>query len=134
MGGVAIEAQFVSGRGIVANWRCELLDGANYFRQTVALSSIGPNVPLHGVELCDWSIPAPRTVGGSPGSPVAARGMFFGVEMPGAQNALDSSRLRALGWQPRIGLREGLAATYEWLLSRSEVEGMRPATSTSRQS
>ena len=30
---------------------------------------------------------------------------------------LDSGRLRALGWQPRIGLREGLAATYDWYLS-----------------
>jgi GDP-L-fucose synthase len=29
---------------------------------------------------------------------------------------LDTSRLTALGWRPRIGLREGLAATYAWLL------------------
>lgn len=27
---------------------------------------------------------------------------------------LDSSRLRAIGWRPRIGLHEGLRATYEW--------------------
>ncbi|MGW4562776.1 GDP-L-fucose synthase family protein [Streptomyces sp. NPDC004561] len=27
---------------------------------------------------------------------------------------LDSSRLAALGWTPRIGLREGVARTYEW--------------------
>jgi GDP-L-fucose synthase len=27
---------------------------------------------------------------------------------------LDVSRLRALGWQPRISLRDGLAATYQW--------------------
>ncbi|MCU0266338.1 MAG: GDP-L-fucose synthase [Actinomycetia bacterium] len=27
---------------------------------------------------------------------------------------LDVSRLAALGWAPRIGLREGIAATYEW--------------------
>lgn len=27
---------------------------------------------------------------------------------------LDVSRLTALGWQPRIGLREGIAATYRW--------------------
>ena len=119
VGGVAIEAQFVSGRGIVANWRCELLDGANYFRQTVALSSIGPNVPLHGVELCDWSVPAPRTVGGSPGSPVAARGMFFGVEMPGAQNALDSSRLR-------VGFSCGLQVVPGQPLTFGSVAGVAP--------
>ena len=27
---------------------------------------------------------------------------------------LDSSRLKALGWSPRIPLRAGIAATYEW--------------------
>jgi GDP-L-fucose synthase len=29
---------------------------------------------------------------------------------------LDSRRLCALGWRPRIGLAEGLAATYAWYL------------------
>lgn len=29
---------------------------------------------------------------------------------------LDVSRLHALGWRHRIGLREGLASTYEWFL------------------
>ena len=30
---------------------------------------------------------------------------------------LDISRLRALGWSPRIGLREGVASAYDWYLS-----------------
>jgi GDP-L-fucose synthase len=30
---------------------------------------------------------------------------------------LDSSRLLGLGWKPEIGLRQGLASTYEWYLS-----------------
>ncbi len=30
---------------------------------------------------------------------------------------LDVSKLTALGWTPRIGLRDGLARTYRWLLS-----------------
>lgn len=30
---------------------------------------------------------------------------------------MDSSRLRALGWEPRIPLREGLRSTYEWFLN-----------------
>jgi GDP-L-fucose synthase len=29
---------------------------------------------------------------------------------------LDVSRLRSMGWRPRIGLREGLAETYSWYL------------------
>jgi len=27
---------------------------------------------------------------------------------------LDSSRLRALGWQPRISLTDGISETYRW--------------------
>ena len=30
---------------------------------------------------------------------------------------MDSGKLQAMGWSPRIPLREGLAATYEWYLS-----------------
>ena len=29
---------------------------------------------------------------------------------------LDVSRLHALGWRHRIGLREGIASSYEWFL------------------
>jgi GDP-L-fucose synthase len=32
---------------------------------------------------------------------------------------LDSRRIRSLGWKPAIGLREGLASTYEWYLNAS---------------
>lgn len=32
------------------------------------------------------------------------------------QKLLDSSRITALGWRPRIGLRDGIAATYQALL------------------
>jgi GDP-L-fucose synthase len=33
---------------------------------------------------------------------------------------LDSSRLRATGWAPRIGLAEGVASTYRWFLEHHE--------------
>ena len=32
---------------------------------------------------------------------------------------MDSSRLRALGWQPTISLREGIRSTYEWYLRQN---------------
>ena len=32
---------------------------------------------------------------------------------------LDSSRIRAMGWQPRIDLRSGLADTYKWYLTNA---------------
>lgn len=31
---------------------------------------------------------------------------------------LDTSRLKALGWQPRIALKDGVAATYRWFLEQ----------------
>jgi len=34
---------------------------------------------------------------------------------------LDISRLTLLGWEPRIGLREGIKSTYEWYLAQSEL-------------
>lgn len=33
---------------------------------------------------------------------------------------LDVSRLHALGWRHQIGLREGIASTYEWFLTQQE--------------
>jgi GDP-L-fucose synthase len=35
------------------------------------------------------------------------------------QKLLDTSRLRALGWRPRIPLDQGLAATYRWYLDHA---------------
>jgi GDP-L-fucose synthase len=32
---------------------------------------------------------------------------------------MDSSRIRALGWAPRIGLKEGIRRTYEWYLANA---------------
>ena len=32
---------------------------------------------------------------------------------------LDTSRINSLGWQPRIGLREGVASTYGWYLENA---------------
>ncbi len=33
-------------------------------------------------------------------------------------SSLDASRLRALGWEPRTSLQQGLATTYEWIAER----------------
>jgi GDP-L-fucose synthase len=34
---------------------------------------------------------------------------------------LDTSRINALGWQPKISLREGVASTYAWYLENEEA-------------
>jgi GDP-L-fucose synthase len=36
---------------------------------------------------------------------------------------LDVSRLRALGWAPRVELRDGLTSTYQWFLDQIATDG-----------
>ena len=38
------------------------------------------------------------------------------------QKLLDVSKLADLGWQPKIGLEEGLAGTYQWYLDNFSQE------------
>jgi GDP-L-fucose synthase len=45
------------------------------------------------------------------------------------QKLLDVSRLSALGWQPRIPLAQGLAATYRWYLDQVAAAGAAPGGS-----
>lgn len=43
---------------------------------------------------------------------------------------MSAQKLRAMGWSPSIGLREGLASTYDWfkdLLASGEIRQVRPA-------
>jgi GDP-L-fucose synthase len=35
----------------------------------------------------------------------------------------DSSRLHALGWQHRIGLKEGVRAAYDWFVENHATAG-----------
>jgi hypothetical protein len=102
IGGAAIEAELASARGLRAHWRAELRDGSSYIRQTVEFSSLDKTMPLFAVELGDVRIAEAKTIGSVPGCPVAGSGMFFGVEMPGARNALDDA-----------GARMGLACKLE---------------------
>ena len=39
------------------------------------------------------------------------------------QKLLDVSKLRALGWEPTISLRDGIKRTYDWFLQNPEVRG-----------
>lgn len=92
--GSALEANLLSDSGLQAHWRAELRDGSSYVRQTVEFCSPDKTIPLFAVELGDWQVAGAKTMGTAPGCPVAAGGMFFGVEMPGAQNAVDGAGAR----------------------------------------
>lgn len=120
IGGVALEAEMISARGIRAHWRAELRDGSSYIRQTVELSSPEKNVPLYGVELTDVRFAGAKTIGSVPGCPAAGSGMFFGVEMPGAQNALDNAGAR-IGFAAKLELSP--AQNYSF----GAVAGVAPA-------
>jgi GDP-L-fucose synthase len=37
---------------------------------------------------------------------------------------LDVSRLDSMGWKPLVGLREGLASTYQWFVDHPDARGM----------
>jgi GDP-L-fucose synthase len=38
---------------------------------------------------------------------------------------LDVTRIRSLGWRPRIGLREGIVSTYNWYLTAAQTMAVR---------
>ncbi|MEW6438472.1 MAG: GDP-L-fucose synthase [Pseudomonadota bacterium] len=50
--------------------------------------------------------------------------LTFDTSMPDGtpRKLIDSSRLAALGWRPRIGLDEGIADTYKWFLETQASE------------
>ena len=118
--GTALVAELVSPNGLHVHWQADLRDGANYLRQTVRLTSPQQTIPLYGVELADVRIPEPKTIGSVPGCPVAAAGMFFGVEMPGAENALN-------GTEARIGFASKLELSPTRSYSFGAVAGVAPA-------
>ena len=59
-----------------------------------------------------------------------AANLVFDTSKPDGtpRKVLDVSRLKAVGWSPRITLDEGIVTTYEWFLqqqsSGTEMRGM----------
>ena len=92
--GRQLTAELVSPGGLHVQWRAELRDGSSYVRQTITLSSPDKKIPLYAVELGDVRVPGVKTVGSVPGCPVAGGGMYFGLEMPGTQNAVTPAGAR----------------------------------------
>ncbi len=96
LAGSAVVADLTSDAGLHVRWRAELRDGSNYVRQTVELTSPQQTIGLTAVELADVRAPGLATIGSCPGCPVAGRGLFAGVEIPGSQNVTtaDGARVR----------------------------------------
>ncbi len=51
--------------------------------------------------------------------------LAFNTDMPDGtpRKLLDVSRMRDLGWEASIGLREGIEQTYQWFLDQASVRG-----------
>jgi GDP-L-fucose synthase len=65
----------------------------------------------------------------------SARLVFDTSKPDGApRKLLDVSRLHAIGWRHRVGLREGIETTYQWFVNecRLQVTGLRPQASVVR--
>jgi GDP-L-fucose synthase len=79
----------------------------NYDQEEII--NVGTGEDLTIAELCDL---VRETVGYS-------GKIEFDTSMPDGtpRKVLDISRLRALGWAPRIALREGIQSTYSWYLN-----------------
>jgi len=110
IGGVALEADLLSPNGIRAHWRAELRDGSSYIHQSLKFSSEN-TIQLYALELTDARVPETKTIGSVPGCPVAGNGMYFGVEMPGAQNAVDDAGAR-IGLSCKLELSPVQAYTF----------------------
>jgi hypothetical protein len=109
--GEAVEATLASTTGIVVHWRAELRDGSNYVRQTAEVTSPDKTVPLTAVELADLRVPGLATVGTCPGCPVAGGGLFAGVEIPGAENAVSPAGAR-IGFGCKLAVSPGQSYTF----------------------
>jgi len=120
IGGAAIEADLISDRGIRARWRAELRDDSNYIRKTLELSSPEKTISISGVELTDIRSAGAKTIGTAPGCPVAAGDFFFGVEIPGAQNALNGAGAR-IGFGCKLDLSPSPSYAF------GSVAGVAPA-------
>ena len=114
-----LAATLTNASGLRADWRAELREGANYLRETLTLSSPRTPQALNGLELIDAKVTGAKTVGTSPGSPGVAGGMFLGVEMPGAQNALSEGEAR-IGFGCRLELTPDRSYTF------GAVQGVAP--------
>ena len=83
LGGVGLEADLLSDRGVRGRWRAELRDGSNYIRQTLNLSVAEKHVTLFAAELCDVRVAEAATVGVCPAVRSPATACFSALKYPG---------------------------------------------------
>ena len=109
--GSSIEQVFAEPGGRKVTWRAELRQGANHVRQEIRVEGGAARLPLTGAELVDLPVPGLRQEGAAPGSPLAGRGLFAGVEMPGSASRETSSGARhAVACSLEVG--GGSSATF----------------------
>ncbi len=105
-------------------WSLILLDGSTYFRQLVAISAVGQDVPISRVELIDLPLPGAHVSGSVAGSPIVAGNLFVGFEHPLSQSKVTGDR--ATAWMDRdLPLRAGQSITYSSVIGVARAGQMR---------
>ena len=105
-------------------WSLILLDGSTYFRQLVAISAVGQDLPISRVELIDLPLPGAHVSGSVAGSPIVAGNLFVGFEHPLSQSKVTGDR--ATAWIDRdLPLRVGQSITYSSVIGVARAGQMR---------
>jgi hypothetical protein len=105
-------------------WSLLLLDGSSYFRQLLAITAVGKDVPISRVELIDLPLPEAHVSGSVAGSPIVAGNLFLGFEHPLSQSKVTGGR--ATAWMDRdLPLRVGQSITYSSVIGVARAGQMR---------
>lgn len=119
-GGVRVKVELIAPDGTLAvDWEAELRDGSNYVIQRVALAPVKSGWPVDTVRLIDLEAPGAKVEGITQGAPVAAGVLFFALEHPMSESAVEGSRVHC-------GLRRGQTRVPGKTLTLSSVMGATP--------
>ena len=118
--GVRVKASLVlPDEAVGVDWTAELRDGSNYIIQRVTVVPMKGELPIETVRLIDLDAPVAKVFGVTQGAPVVAGNLFFALEHPMSESAVDGDRVLC-------GLRRGQALATGKPLTLSSVIGVTP--------
>lgn len=91
--------------GLSIVWTASLKNGSNYIKQDLRFKT-SKALTIHGLEFINGSSEKPQQIGTVPGSPVASKSLFFGVEMPFTANYIDQNTFRS-GFPCNLPIKKG---------------------------
>jgi len=132
-GGWQVELPLLSADGqFGVTWRATALDGANYFRQEIEVTTGDTNRAVKELAWLAQPIPGSEVAGKVDGSPVVAGDFFYGLEDPHAQSGCRLSPAAPLGCGERQSFVLGVAPpgqmrrAFLYYLERERAHPFRP--------